>query len=32
MREAALRRFAQGGFVEPVFYEFRPAAGAEISG
>jgi galactokinase len=32
LREAALRRFAQSCFVEPVFYEFWPAAGAEISG
>lgn len=29
---SAQRRFAEEGFKEPKFYEFRPAAGAEIVG
>ncbi len=31
LSEATLRAFSESGFEEPVFYEFLPAAGAEIS-
>ena len=30
LSEATLRAFSEGGFEEPVFYEFLPVAGAEI--
>jgi galactokinase len=30
--EATRRRFGEEGFVEPSFYNFRPAAGAEVAG
>ena len=29
---SARRRFEDEGFEEPEFYEFRPAAGAEVAG
>lgn len=32
LREAAIRRFGESGLIEPEFYEFRPAAGAEVVG
>ena len=31
LSEATLRTFSENGFEEPVFYEFLPAAGAEVS-
>jgi galactokinase len=30
--DATRRRFGEEGFVEPSFYNFRPAAGAEVAG
>lgn len=32
LRETTARSFEERGFAEPEFYEFRPAAGAEVSG
>jgi galactokinase len=32
LAEATRRRFEVEGFTEPAFYDFRPAAGAEVAG
>ena len=31
LAEATRRRFEEGDFMEPAFYDFRPAAGAEVA-